>query len=81
MSKTFDALTTARHLKEAGMEEPHAEAIADAVRDSREGLATEAALEAGLDALNSRLHIITWMIGLLFVMNMTTIGVMLARSF
>ena len=81
MSKTFDALDAVRHLKAAGVAQPHAEAYADVVRDSRDGLATEAALEAGLDALNSRLDTLTWMISLLFVMNMTTIGVMLARSF
>ena len=77
MSKTFDALDAVRHLKAAGVAQPHAEAYADVVRDSRDGLATQ----AGLDALNSRLDTLTWMISLLFVMNMTTIGVMLARSF
>ena len=77
MSETFDTQGATRHLKAAGIAQPHAEAITDVVRDSRDGLATQ----AGLDALNSRLDIITWMIGLLFVMNMTTIGVMLARTF
>ncbi len=58
MSETFDTLTAARLLKEAGMERPHAEAVTDIVRDSRTGLATQAgvdalrhATEAGMDAL------------------------------
>ena len=36
----FDTLAAAETMAEAGIEEPHAKAIAGAVRDSRAGLAT-----------------------------------------
>ena len=92
MSETFDTLGATRHLKAAGVAQPHAEAVADVVRDSRDGLATQAAMEAGMEALrremktgmgalSSRIDTLTWMIGLLFVMNMAIFGVMLARTF
>ena len=51
MSKTFDALAATRQLHRAGIEQPHAEAVADVVRDSRDGLATQ----DGMDALSSRI--------------------------
>ena len=58
MSETFDALDAARKLKDAGMERPHTEAVAAVVRDSRDGLATKAGIDAlrvetkaGIDAL------------------------------
>ena len=82
MSETFDTLGAARQLQAASMERPHAEAVADVVRDSRDGLATQVGLDAlrremktGMDALseriqglNDRIDTIRWMIGLLFVM-------------
>ena len=80
MSKTFDALTAARHLKEAGMERPHAEAIADVVRDSREGLATQAGMEAGIAILSGRISTLQWVVGLNVAMTMAILVVMLTRS-
>ena len=84
MSETFDALTAARHLKEAGMERPHAEAVADVVRDSRDGLATQAdiaILSERITALNSRIGTLQWVVGLNAAMTMAILAVMLARTF
>lgn len=48
----FDTLKAADALAEAGVEEPHAKAIAGVVRDGRAGLATK----ADLDNLEARLE-------------------------
>ena len=95
MSEAFDTLGATRHLKAAGVAQPHAEAVVDVVRDSREGLATKAdiallnesmealrrEMKTGMDALSSRIDTLTWMIGLLFVMNMAILVVMLTQTF
>ena len=87
MSEIFDTLGATRHLKAAGVAQPHAEAFVDVVRDSRDGLATQVGLDtlrremnAGMNALSSRINTLTWMIGLLFVMNMAIFGVMLTQT-
>ena len=81
MSGTFDTSAAARQLQAAGMERPHAEAVADAVRDSREGLATEAALETGLEAVRRELATHRWVLSLNTAMVMAILVVMLTRSF
>ena len=84
MSETFDPLTAARHLKEAGMERPHAEAVADVVRDSREGLATKAdiaILSERITSLNNRISTLQWVVGLNAAMTMAILVVMLTRTF
>ena len=48
----FGTLAAAETMAEAGIEEPHARAIAAAIRDGRAGLAAK----ADLDALESRLR-------------------------
>ena len=70
MSETFDALAAARQLRDAGMEQPHADAVADVVRDSRSGLATE----KGLDALRRELVTHRWVLGLNVAMTMATLA-------
>ena len=74
MSKTFDTLGAARQLQDAGMERPHAEAVADIVRDSRDGLATEASLRAGLEAVHRELGMHRWILGLIASMCMATLA-------
>ena len=53
----FDALTCARMLKEAGVEEKPAEAHAEAARTIRTGPATKADLDTGLALLETRLDV------------------------
>ena len=70
MSETFDALDAARKLKDAGMERPHTEAVAAVVRDSRDGLATK----AGMDALRRELATHRWVLSLIASMCMATLA-------
>ncbi len=95
MSETFDTQGATRHLKAAGIAQPHAEAITDVVRDSRVGLATKAdiailsgSLEAlrtetktGMDALSDRIGTLQWGLGLIAAMVMAILVVMLTRAF
>ena len=81
MSETFDTLGAARQLKDAGMERPHAEAVADVVRDSRSGLATQDGMDAlrsetkaGLDAVRRELGTHRWILGLIASMCMATLA-------
>jgi hypothetical protein len=74
----FDTLRAARQLKQAGLAEPAAEAIAEVLRESREfdlsQLATKTDLDNGLGKLRSELvaeiergktDILKWVAGLL----------------
>ena len=58
MTAKFDALAVARALARAGVEEPHAKAIAGIVRDSRADLATRddvRAIKVDIHAVMDRL--------------------------
>ena len=81
MSESFDTLKATRHLKAAGVTPHHAEAYIDVVRDSRDGLATEASLQAGLEAIRSELATMRWVIGMIAAMVMAMLVIMLARTF
>ena len=77
MSETFETLAAARQLQTAGMERPHAEAVADIVRAGHSGLATE----AGLDAVRRELVTHRWVLGLNVAMTMAILAVMLVIAF
>ena len=84
MSETFDSLAAARQLQAAGMERPHAEAVADVVRDSRDGLATKAdiaILSERITALHRELATHRWVLGLNVAMTMAILAVMLVIAF
>ncbi len=53
---TFDRLAAAESMAGAGIEEPHAKAIAATIRDSRDDLATKTDLENAITGLESRLQ-------------------------
>ena len=55
---SFDALTTARELKAAGIDGPHAEAIADAMRKAALADHDDLATKADLAALRIEIRII-----------------------
>ena len=94
MSETFDTLAAARQLQAAGMERPHAEAVADVVRAGLSGLATEDGMDAlrretrtgmgtsmaSMDALLRELIIHRWVLILILAMNMTTLALMLTNA-
>ena len=88
MTETFDTLGATRQLHTAGMERPHAEAVADVVRSSRNGLATQDGMDAlcseiktGMDALRRELATHRWVLGLIAAMVMAILVVMLTRAF
>ena len=84
MSETFDTLAAARQLQAAGMERPHAEAVADVVRDSRDGLATKAdiaILSERIKGLSTRIGTLQWVAGLNVAMTMAILVVMLVQAF
>jgi hypothetical protein len=69
---TFDTLTAARRLKEAGATDALAEAIAETIRDARDfdlsQLATTADLRAGIAEVRSEMsaletRLIRWVVG------------------
>ena len=55
MAQAFDTLAAAKMLHGAGMDRDHAEAVASVVRQGQGELVTEAALDARLAALETRL--------------------------
>lgn len=68
MAATFDTLRTARRLKEAGAADLVAEAIAEAIGDSREFDLLQLATKADLAALDAKitateLRLLKWLIG------------------
>ena len=84
MTETFDTLAAARQLQAAGMERPHAEAVADVVRDSRDGLATKAdiaILSERIKGLSTRIGTLQWVAGLNVAMTMAILVVMLVQAF
>ena len=76
MSKIFDTLAAAHRLRTAGMERPHAEAVADVVRDSRSRLATE----DGMYALRRELTAHRWVLVLNLAMTMAILAVTLTTA-
>ena len=54
MSATFDTLKVARRLRDAGLSEPQADAVAEALRESRDGVdLSHLATKADLDGLRA----------------------------
>ena len=90
MSETFDTLAAARQLQAAGMERPHAEAVADVVRAGLSGLATEDGMDAlrreirtsiaSMDALLRELIIHRWVLILILAMTMTILALLLTNA-
>ena len=70
MSETFDTLAAARQLQDAGMEQPHAEAVADVVSDSRDALATK----ADIAIVIAHIHTMRRVIGLNFTATMAALA-------
>ena len=84
MSKAFDARAATRQLHRAGIEQPHAEAVADVVRDSRDGLATKAdiaILSERIKGLSTCIGTLQWVAGLNVAMTMAILVVMLVQVF
>ena len=88
-ASTFDTLTAARDLEAAGVERGQAEAIASAIRNGQGDLATKAdiaavrtdihRLEGRLDALESRLGTLQWVVGIQSAITLATFGIVAAK--
>ncbi len=70
-TSTFDTLSAADRLREAGIGDLQARAIVDSIRDAQatgiEHLATKAdisRLEGRIDGLESRLNVLQWVVGI-----------------
>ena len=62
-ASTFDTLTAARDLEEAGVERRQAEAIASAIRNGQGELATKADLETAVATIRADLYRALWIQG------------------
>ena len=81
-ASTFDTLTAAQDLEAAGVERGQAEAIAKAIRDGQGDLATRAdivRLDSRLDALDSRLNTLQWVVGIQSAITLATFGIVAAK--
>ena len=79
MAATFDTLRTARRLKEAGAADLVAEAIAEAIGDSREFDLLQLATKADLAALDAKiaateLRLLKWLIGVALAAVIAIVG-------
>ena len=89
----FDTLSTARRLKQVGMEESHAEAVAESLRDAVTGNvatkqdldATKAELreeitpvKAEVTAVKVETRVIKWLLGFLVGLMLVLVGQMFA---
>lgn len=76
MSETFDTLAAAQKLRSTGMNQDQAEAVADAVHNSRNGLATK----ADIAILSGRIGTLQWVVGLNVAITMAILVVMLTNT-
>ena len=78
----FDTLAAMRRLEAAGIDATQAEAIIDTVRESAGELATKgdiARLDGRLDALDSRLNTLQWVVGIQSAITLATFAIVAAR--
>ena len=81
-ASTFDTLSAARDLEAAGVERSQAEAIAKAIRNGQGDLATRAdiaGLGSRLDALESRLNTLQWVVGIQSAVTLATFAIVAAK--
>lgn len=88
MSTAFDTLAAARDLEAAGMERPHAEAVAGAIRAGQGELATKADMRAEIglldhriESLSGRIGSLQWVVGAHFAISLATLAAVLAMAF
>ena len=93
IAAAFDTLAVVRNLEAAGFERRQAEAIARVVNQSDERAATKADLDAfaaafrselravhsRVDALNSRISILQWVVGIQSAITLATFAIVAAK--
>ena len=76
---TFNPLTAARDLEDAGFERRQAEAIATVVAHGDERAATKADLDAAIGAVRSELAIMRWDVGIQSAVTLATFAIVAAK--
>ena len=76
-ASTFDALEASRKLKQAGIEQQHAEAIADQLRAAAGADPNQLATRVDMAAVNSDLNWLRWGLGVNIAITLATLAVVL----
>ena len=76
-ASTFDALEASRKLKQAGIEQQHAEAIADQLRVAAGADPNQLATRVDMAAVNSDLNWLRWGLGVNIAITLATLAVVL----
>jgi len=76
---TFNPLTAARDLEDAGFERRQAEAIATVVAHGDERAATKTDLDAAIGAVRSELAIMRWVVGIQPAVTLATFAIVAAK--
>ena len=79
---TFDTLAAMRRLEAAGIDATQAEAIIDTMRESAGDLSTKGdivRLDSRLDALDSRLNTLQWVVGIQSAITLATFAIVAAK--
>jgi polyhydroxyalkanoate synthesis regulator phasin len=79
---TFDTLAAMRRLEAAGIDAEQAEAIIDTMRESAGELSTKSdidRLDSRLNALESRLNTLQWVVGIQSAITLATFGIVAAK--
>ncbi len=77
MAASFDTLSAAQHMEDAGMNRKQAEAVASAIRSGQGELATK----ADITAIRSDITGLRWIIGINLVIGLATLVAVLAMAF
>ena len=76
---TFNPLTAARDLEDAGFERRQAEAIATVIAHGDERAVTKADLDAAIGAVRSELAIMRWVVGIQSAVTLATFAIVAAK--
>ena len=77
-ASTFDALEASRKLMRAGIDQEHAEAIADQLRAAASTDLDQLATKADIAAVNSDLNWLRWGLGVNIAITLATLAVVLS---
>ncbi len=77
MAASFDTLSAAQHMEDAGMDRKHAEAVAASIHSGQGELATK----ADITAIRSDITGIRWIIGVNLAISLATLAAVLAIAF
>ena len=79
-ASTFDALEASRKLKQAGIDQEHADAIAEQLRAAAGTDPTQLATKADMAAVNSDLNWLRWGLGVNIAITLATLATVLSLA-